>query len=750
MTYFKQHRTEILSVFLIITVTAGLGYLQQAWQTNVGFIIYRYVENIAAGLGFHYGGEQAVLLSSVSPPHVVLLATLNRAISDLVLVSNIVSIVMLAIAALALYFIVHPVGPLAALSSALMFLLFPVGWFTLGTDGMLWIGLGLCAVCFQRASWNLPAAAALALAILVRPEAALLIAALLAEALTTRWRFRPAPLIVFGVVLGVGFFAGVVLFALGGPLPVFNGVPGPVASPAELLASIQTLSYLWLIVPLLALVGLVSLLQFDLKQRWSLVLAGWGILHAITLWVLPTPLGVFSLLPIYMALCALAGLGIAWIAGVFAPDPAEKSPLKRGINPIHAAMLVLPLALTAAAGMQSWWVVIAADAAALAAIQPEPPDRDAVAAGQWINQNTPADAQIAVATLGPLTYFARRPILDYQGRLQPGLADAYNRRDGAWWLGQYTPAYVVLSAEELDQLGTYQPAEDPWFNATYGTAATFGDYRVYQQLAAPDPLMDLVVGVVEFPDGHTLTGQIGMDFSLDPLEPDVLGRVELNWLLDEPINAEQHVAIRIQRRGEADAVVAINGRDIDFSKWSQRRFYNTYHTVEVSPVLQPGVYDVDVGIGPDPFDLQWQTITQAKVPFPEANVIGGFSGTRAEFGDIILLGYRLARPEADQLDISLNWQAAERPRVDYQVLVQVRAEDGTILAQLETEPHGGAYPTSVWADGERVPDVYTLDISAIPAGDYNIYAGLVDPAGERLLTLAGEEAIFVGRVNITE
>lgn len=750
MTRLLNRRTEILSIVLLLATTCGLGYLMRAWQLDVSFINYRYIENLQAGLGFIYSGDQSVLLASASPPYVTLVAGVHRLISELVLASNVISITAVGLGAVALYFIVHPASAWAALTSALLFLLFPVTWFSLGTDVSLWLALALMAVWFQRAGWSLLTGVALALAILVRPEAAVLSAALLAEALVTGRDFRPAPLIVFGVLLGIGVVAGFTTFDVGGPLAAFNGLSGPSVATGNLFAGLGAMSYLWLLAPALSIVGLVSLIDFELEQRWVLVVAGWGGLHLLTVILLPTSLGLFSLLPLYIAFCVLAGLGVAWIAQLLAPQPKRKTPLPNNKRYLYAACLAIPLLLTVGAGAQSWWIVLTQDHPAVVTLLPAQPNSDAADVGQWITANSPEGTQIAVAELGTLTYFIRRPLLDYQGRLQPDLADAYVRQDGSWWLGSYTPDYVVLHASDVAQLGTYQPGEDPWFSGVYGTAASFGDYRVYQRIVPIEPLRQEIVGVVEFPDGYSLTGQIGTDVALDPLEADTLGRVQLNWLLTEPIDEQQHVAIRIEARGETGGVVAINGRDIDFSNWSQRRFYDTYHTLQVSPVLQPGVYDVAVGIGPDPFNLEWQTITQAKVPFPEANIIGGFSGTRAEFGDIILLGYRLARPEDDLLDVSLNWQAAERPLADYQVVLQVRGEDGTILARLETEPHSGAYPTSVWSAGERVPDVYTLDIRELPAGDYNVYAGLVDANGERLLTLDGQESIFVGRVNITE
>ena len=73
---------------------------------------------------------------------------------------------------------------------------------------------------------------------------------------------------------------------------------------------------------------------------------------------------------------------------------------------------------------------------------------------------------------------------------------------------------------------------------------------------------------------------------------------------------------------------------------------------------------------------------------------------------------------------------------------------GSIASQLETQPLNGAYPTSAWSQGEQIPDTYILDINGLPAGDYEVFAGLLDRDGRRLRTLAGQDAVSIGRITI--
>jgi hypothetical protein len=84
----------------------------------------------------------------------------------------------------------------------------------------------------------------------------------------------------------------------------------------------------------------------------------------------------------------------------------------------------------------------------------------------------------------------------------------------------------------------------------------------------------------------------------------------------------------------------------------------------------------------------------------------------ATFGEqIALTGYRLnanAVQPGDTLIVELDWQALAQPAHDYTVFVQLLNPDGTLLAQVDTQPVGGTRPTSQWAIGETVSDRYAL------------------------------------------
>lgn len=98
-----------------------------------------------------------------------------------------------------------------------------------------------------------------------------------------------------------------------------------------------------------------------------------------------------------------------------------------------------------------------------------------------------------------------------------------------------------------------------------------------------------------------------------------------------------------------------------------------------------------------------------------------------DFGDLIhLVGYEIAKGDKSLL-VTLTWQAAGAPPLDYTGFVHLVGPDGTLVAQLDRPPAG--YPTSDWRPGEIVVDHFRVDLPPdLPAGDYRLQTGFYDPA----------------------
>jgi hypothetical protein len=122
---------------------------------------------------------------------------------------------------------------------------------------------------------------------------------------------------------------------------------------------------------------------------------------------------------------------------------------------------------------------------------------------------------------------------------------------------------------------------------------------------------------------------------------------------------------------------------------------------------------------------------------------------------ITLLSYQVA---PDHSTVTLNWQANADLDTDYTVFLQLWGDTTTGAAQVrgfDSPPVQNDYPTSLWAAGEIIVDTHRLDLTGLPAADYELLAGLYNPTtGDRLPALvAGQPlpdyAVNLGQLQVT-
>lgn len=164
------------------------------------------------------------------------------------------------------------------------------------------------------------------------------------------------------------------------------------------------------------------------------------------------------------------------------------------------------------------------------------------------------------------------------------------------------------------------------------------------------------------------------------------------------------------------------------------------HLLTLPPWLPPGEYEILVSLyetrkmrvlGPR---LHVGTIAVQRPPF-DPNLIEHRQWARLG-KRIALLGYSLSEKEVragDRVALTLFWKPLSPIHADYTVFTHLLSPQG-IIAQADSQPCGGAYPTSRWTAGQIVEDRYEWLIpkDALP-GEYPIEVGmyLLD-TGERL------------------
>ena len=97
------------------------------------------------------------------------------------------------------------------------------------------------------------------------------------------------------------------------------------------------------------------------------------------------------------------------------------------------------------------------------------------------------------------------------------------------------------------------------------------------------------------------------------------------------------------------------------------------------------------------------------------------------------------------LEVVLYWKATTRWKSSYKVFVQLLSTDGQVVAQQDTIPGEGRFPTDNWMPGEYVTDAHHLGVGEnVPPGYYDVIAGLYDPDTMARLQVIGDPSIAQG------
>ncbi len=110
-----------------------------------------------------------------------------------------------------------------------------------------------------------------------------------------------------------------------------------------------------------------------------------------------------------------------------------------------------------------------------------------------------------------------------------------------------------------------------------------------------------------------------------------------------------------------------------------------------------------------------------------------------------LLGYAVPATihPGEPLRVTIVWQCRAAAPRDYTVFVHLLNAANQIVAQRDSAPRDGTYPTSIWATGETIPDAYTLELARdLPPGEYRIEIGMYEfPSLRRLPITRASQAI---------
>lgn len=273
-----------------------------------------------------------------------------------------------------------------------------------------------------------------------------------------------------------------------------------------------------------------------------------------------------------------------------------------------------------------------------------------------------------------------------------------------------------------------------------GNALLVEDVFVLPATAAPAPLPVPPVAVA------AETGVPGLRLlGYEPAPATVtngqLLTVPLWWAADQPL-PELSTRLELMRPNNVGIVLRTGqpaqGR-YPFATWPASAFVVDRQTAEIPLNLQSGSYRLQVRLlAQDGATLATYDVGEVALVASERTFSPPALATAVEatFGQQIrLLGYTRTGAE-----LTLVWQAVERPSADYTIFVHLLHPDGTCCVwQVDAMPRAGAYPTSLWLPDEVVVEQYTL---ALPdsAGQYALEVGVYVAENGTRLAVQGQDS----------
>jgi hypothetical protein len=251
---------------------------------------------------------------------------------------------------------------------------------------------------------------------------------------------------------------------------------------------------------------------------------------------------------------------------------------------------------------------------------------------------------------------------------------------------------------------------------------------------------------------------VGYDRSPRSPQPGEDLQVSLYWEALRSLEADYHSFVHLlDAEGQvlAQSDRQPGGVHYPTSLWQPGERLRDDHVLSVPPDTPVGAYRLLVGMYNLADDGTIEAVGEPVVAGPVGvktyveTKTGDISyPAQADFGgQIELLGYDAAREEG-ALAVTLHWRCLQPPNVDYTVFVHLLDAEGEIVAQHDSQPQDGAFPTSVCDAGEVMADAHTLPLPPeLPAGDYRLRVGMYQTeTGERLPVGGSGDSVEFGPV----
>lgn len=423
----------------VLALFALLVAMFKDWAYDDPFITFRFARNLSNGVGFVYNPGQRVL-STTTPLFTLLLALGSFIWSDIPHLAVVIGAVSLLMGGLFLFSLSETWNrPWIDWAGLVLFPTFPLLVSTLGSEIPLYLALCLGAYAYYFRRQYTAAAGLSALASLARPDGVLVPAILGVD-----YFFRGGRDIPWKSVL---LFAGILfpwlLFSW-----VYFGSPVPATLAAKQHQGSMAISesfsqgFFTIVSPyrawpyyLAALCGCIGLVYSFLRRHEILTFLVWPALYFAAYSWLHVSRYFWYYAPLVPGYVVAVGAGLSGIA-----DMTQVNKISKRLSHL---LKYLPIGLIL--------IFLLAQVSFLARMYRNPDERYAAyrAAGEWINSHTLPEDQVGALEVGIIGYYAERPMIDFAGLLQPGVARVLNsqttyQESALWAVREFQPGYILL------------------------------------------------------------------------------------------------------------------------------------------------------------------------------------------------------------------------------------------------------------------------------------------------------------------
>jgi hypothetical protein len=236
---------------------------------------------------------------------------------------------------------------------------------------------------------------------------------------------------------------------------------------------------------------------------------------------------------------------------------------------------------------------------------------------------------------------------------------------------------------------------------------------------------------------------VGYDMASREAQPGDEIKLTLYWQSIQALTTDYSVYLRLVN-GVYDVWGSLDGPPLagamPTSLWQDGMVLADPRQIRVLEGTPPGSYQIAVGIydpatmrhlaphGETAEILLGPVIVKRGEPAPLPPIEREVD---AQLGNRVgLYGYELGGElvAGGKLDLTLFWRTLATMETDYAVFIHLLDQSGEIVAQTDSQPVSGYYPTSTWTLNEFVRDQHHLSLpDALAPGDYRLIVGMYDP-----------------------